>query len=463
MRETSKLFWTGSKTDLIEFIYALQCSGVVNSGTADIKELAVVFEQIFNIELGNYYHTFIEIRARKINSTKFIDKLKEYSFLWKSPDNIETVSKIKNALKTRFRHEQIARLGNIHIIYPALSKKAYEGIIRNEINLISKQLYELTNLKINFKASVIDLIYDEGVYPTQGVRPVLTTINHLLRNRITSFLNIIINSNLKANQIDVHFIDKQYLICNYLLNDDTIHTEKNDISSELKKYNLNKKDDMQSITAVHESGHAILSAKLLKTIPKYIFSSTIEDEVNGFVYSEFKWKYISKKEIILRVAMYLGGMAAEELIFGKENVTSGCGSDLKQATNFVMAMYKEQGLGSSKSSYKPTSIQTNLYANSFDKIEEKATKLIENGYELALKTLTKEKKLLLEISNYLSEHTFLKESELEVFINTYGSEKIDFIKEGTHLFYRNHLKQLHKRYNESLTLSETSAICLSIK
>ncbi len=77
MYKQSKLFWTGSKTDLIELIYALQCSGMVNSGTADIKELASICEQIFNIELGNYYHTFIEIRSRKCNNTKFLDKLKE--------------------------------------------------------------------------------------------------------------------------------------------------------------------------------------------------------------------------------------------------------------------------------------------------------------------------------------------------------------------------------------------------
>lgn len=77
MYKQSKLFWTGSKTDLIELIYALNSSGVVNSGTADIKELASICEQIFNIELGNYYHTFIEIRSRKCNNTKFLDKLKE--------------------------------------------------------------------------------------------------------------------------------------------------------------------------------------------------------------------------------------------------------------------------------------------------------------------------------------------------------------------------------------------------
>lgn len=71
----SKLFWTGNKTELIELIYALHSSGAINSGTADIKELALMFEKLFNVDLGNYYHTFIEIRARKSSKTKFMDKL----------------------------------------------------------------------------------------------------------------------------------------------------------------------------------------------------------------------------------------------------------------------------------------------------------------------------------------------------------------------------------------------------
>jgi len=75
MKQSSKLFWTGNKTELIELIYALQSSGAINSGTADIKEVASLFEQIFNIDLGNYYHTFIEIRARKCSKTKFLDNL----------------------------------------------------------------------------------------------------------------------------------------------------------------------------------------------------------------------------------------------------------------------------------------------------------------------------------------------------------------------------------------------------
>lgn len=74
---TSPLQWTGKKVDLIELIYALHSVRSINNGQADIKDIASIFQEIFNIELSGYYRTFIEIRSRKINSTKFLDKIKQ--------------------------------------------------------------------------------------------------------------------------------------------------------------------------------------------------------------------------------------------------------------------------------------------------------------------------------------------------------------------------------------------------
>jgi hypothetical protein len=69
--------WTGSKAALIELIYALQSGGVLNNGMASIKEIAENFEKIFQVELGNYYHCFNEIRLRKKNRTALLDHLRE--------------------------------------------------------------------------------------------------------------------------------------------------------------------------------------------------------------------------------------------------------------------------------------------------------------------------------------------------------------------------------------------------
>ena len=71
------LHWTGSKTALTELIYALHSQGIFNNANADIKPIVKVFESTFNVDLGDFYHTFLELKSRKMNRTKFLDSLKE--------------------------------------------------------------------------------------------------------------------------------------------------------------------------------------------------------------------------------------------------------------------------------------------------------------------------------------------------------------------------------------------------
>ena len=75
--QSSKLHWTESKAAMVELIYALHSSESINEGKLDIKEITEVFERMFNIQLGDVYHTFLEVRNRKIERTKFIDHLKK--------------------------------------------------------------------------------------------------------------------------------------------------------------------------------------------------------------------------------------------------------------------------------------------------------------------------------------------------------------------------------------------------
>ncbi|SHK26008.1 MULTISPECIES: RteC domain-containing protein [Bacteroidota] len=75
--EKPVLNWTGSKTALTELIYALYAHGIFDNGNADIKVIAKTFESTFNIDLGDFYHTFLELKARKINRTKFLDNLRD--------------------------------------------------------------------------------------------------------------------------------------------------------------------------------------------------------------------------------------------------------------------------------------------------------------------------------------------------------------------------------------------------
>lgn len=69
--------WTASKVALVELLYALHAEGVFNNGASDLKDVAEYFESIFNIDLGQYHRTFLEIRTRKSDSAKFINSLRE--------------------------------------------------------------------------------------------------------------------------------------------------------------------------------------------------------------------------------------------------------------------------------------------------------------------------------------------------------------------------------------------------
>ena len=71
------LHWTQSKASLVELIYALQSGAAFNSGKADIKQIAGCFEKLFDVELGNFFNTFQEIRLRKKNRTSFLDNIRE--------------------------------------------------------------------------------------------------------------------------------------------------------------------------------------------------------------------------------------------------------------------------------------------------------------------------------------------------------------------------------------------------
>jgi hypothetical protein len=74
---SSSAEWTGLNVDAAELIYALVSVGVINNGNIGIKELARLFEKMFNIKLDDIYGMFQDIQGRTTVKTKFLDKLKE--------------------------------------------------------------------------------------------------------------------------------------------------------------------------------------------------------------------------------------------------------------------------------------------------------------------------------------------------------------------------------------------------
>ena len=77
LNTTSELLWTSSKSALVEIIYGLNAVGAVNNGRVEVKRIAFWMGNTFNIDLGDVYKTYAEIKNRKGNRTKFLDSLVE--------------------------------------------------------------------------------------------------------------------------------------------------------------------------------------------------------------------------------------------------------------------------------------------------------------------------------------------------------------------------------------------------
>lgn len=99
-------------------------------------------------------------------------------------------------------------------------------------------------------------------------------------------------------------------------------------------------------TAYHEAGHAIVGLFVPDHDPVYkvtIIPRTMALGVTVFLPEGDRHSY-SKQQLESKVAAMFGGRIAEELIFGKEGVTTGASDDIKKATNIVRNMVTRWGL-----------------------------------------------------------------------------------------------------------------------
>jgi hypothetical protein len=72
----TNISWSASKVALAELLYALHASGVLSNSPLEIKALSEIASKVFNVQMGNIYKVFEEIRLRKKNRTAFLDLLK---------------------------------------------------------------------------------------------------------------------------------------------------------------------------------------------------------------------------------------------------------------------------------------------------------------------------------------------------------------------------------------------------
>ncbi len=209
-------------------------------------------------------------------------------------------------------------------------------------------------------------------------------------------------------------------------------------------------EDEKKLTAYHEGGHALVSYNML---PHYdpIHKATIipRGRALGMVMNlpERDKHGYSIKYLKARLAVCFGGRVAEELIFGKDNITTGAGggngSDINQATQLARAMVTKYGMSEEMGPVEYGENQEEVFLGRSvtqtqsvseavaQKIDKEIRKLVDEGYNHAKKILTDKIEDLHKIAKALLTYETLTGEEIEDIINKnkYPESKQDLAKE----------------------------------
>ena len=97
--------------------------------------------------------------------------------------------------------------------------------------------------------------------------------------------------------------------------------------------------------AFHEAGHALVALKTDGSDPIHKATVMPRGRALGMVMQlpDGDQTSMSRKQMLARMDVAMGGRVAEELIYGADNVTSGASSDIQAATRIAYAMVSKFG------------------------------------------------------------------------------------------------------------------------
>ncbi len=323
---------------------------------------------------------------------------------------------IKDELKSLFTLEQISRLGNNHIIYPAFSKSDYINIINKKLNDISASIKKEFKINIVYDKSLVDIIYTEGVYPTQGARPVISTINSIINPAISKFIIDNVDAIYRNNKIIASYHDNAINFKNRKI--DCSVPIRLSISNVIKP----QYDNKSVRTAVHEAGHA--TTAFIHGLQPYKVNCF---DIGGYCKGETAWKNnisFTKKMIIYYIETYLSGHIAENIIFGKDNTVAGCSIDLSYATHYACQMFTKYGMGKDDISFIRKSDGTENYEkiDITDDINNEIKRFM-NEASIRTENLLKENiPFLLDIAKNMLNKPYLNEEDIKSISEKHGVE-----------------------------------------
>ena len=221
-----------------------------------------------------------------------------------------------------------------------------------------------------------------------------------------SIKNVMNNASIYAIKDNAESISKHHI-------SRAINTE---MTGEEKKNKAGISDKDKELTAYHEAGHAIVGKLIANiSIPKVSIIPTTNGAGGYTLTDTGESPYSSKKELLDQIAISLGGRIAEDIIYGKENVTTGASEDIKRATHIAKTMIAELGMSDSLGM---------IYLQGISELEstvlQEANKMITDIYNSTYEFLSDRKNLLEETKNALIEMETIHEDELNAIIEAFN-------------------------------------------
>lgn len=190
-------------------------------------------------------------------------------------------------------------------------------------------------------------------------------------------------------------------------------------------------DEEKKVTAYHEAGHALVGINQKASDPIHKATIIPRGRALGMVMRLPEGDRVSMtlEKLQADLAVAMGGRVAEELIFGKNRVTTGASSDIKHASDMARRMVTEWGLSdlmgpvaygeNQQEVFLGHSVaQTkNISENTAQKIDQEVRRIVEEGYAEAKHVLTTKIDQLRTIAEALLEYETLSGAEINDLIN----------------------------------------------
>jgi Peptidase family M41/ATPase family associated with various cellular activities (AAA) len=253
-----------------------------------------------------------------------------------------TVVDVKGALTRRFRPEQVARFGNIHLIYTSLRKADFEELIHREVIRVCATTAKHFGVKLSVSNSVEKLIYRNGVFPVQGVRPVFSSVIDILEGNVSRFLFEALMSDSDTISVDYDQVKKS--LTGAISNSGngkkpTVVTVP--YVGRLDKVRQRNVVDVVANVSIHEAGHAVVYASLFGLAPLQLTSKVASSYAAGFTFPHEIHE--TRDHLLAKIQVFLAGGIAEDVIFGEGNATVGRANDREMATQIAIDIIRRFG------------------------------------------------------------------------------------------------------------------------